>query len=38
MIILPCILFFWCGTYLTYVFLLLFVFSLILAIIRGSRK
>lgn len=37
MIILPCIPFFFNGTYLTYVFLLAFIFSLIYAFIFGKR-
>lgn len=34
MIILPCLPFFFSGTYLTYVFLLMFVFGLIFSLIR----
>lgn len=35
MIILPCLEFFFTGSYLTYVFLLMFVFGLLFSLIRG---
>ena len=36
MIILPCLEFIFCGGYLTYIFLLLFVFGLIFRLIGGK--
>lgn len=38
MIILPCLEIFFFGSYVTYIFLLTFVFSLLVLLIRGGRK
>lgn len=38
MIVLPCLEVFFTGSYLTYIFLLLFVFGLLFSLIRGVLR